>query len=563
MKRNNYFVETLVAFVALFSLVSCQKDGIGKVLFTATIESPTQQGKTAISNTGVMTWLTGDRIAVYDGKGGGTPCILSATPTGSGKTADFSLVSGEKPKGGAYYAIYPADIARGYNTVCLPAEYTYDGSRFEAPMYAYSTNSQLVFKNLCSVVQLNLKASKTISSIVIATDLPITGEFSLNYNGGIPTMEAVSDNSGNMLTVNFGTTGVDCSSGQSFYVYLPIGDYDEMAITFNASDGTYCTKSLQSDQTFYVTRNSLNPLTFDSPSFPARPIGSKGGLFTINGNGDQVWFSKGNIQYQASTGTWRFAEHQWDYVGNASYGNVYANGVKCSNSDISSNYSGWIDLFGWGTSGWNSGADWYQPWSTSKTSTGYCPGGSETSSLTGDYDEADWAYHNAISNGGNVAHLWRTLSDEEWGYIIGEHIMVSMNYKPSRTNASNLSGTGNINGVGGLIILPDNWTLPSGCRFTPGISTKNDWTLNSYTLAQWAAMEAAGAVFLPAAGHRSDQLRGVSVLQVGEIGSYWLSTRYYGYHAYNIFFNSGDSFHPQDRINLGCGCSVRAVKKKD
>ena len=52
----------------------------------------------------------------------------------------------------------------------------------------------------------------------------------------------------------------------------------------------------------------------------------------------QVRFSQGNLQYQASTNTWRFAETQYSIVGNA-------------NENISSSYSGWIDLFGRGTSG--------------------------------------------------------------------------------------------------------------------------------------------------------------------------------------------------------------------
>ncbi|MBQ5532192.1 MAG: Ig-like domain-containing protein, partial [Bacteroidales bacterium] len=37
--------------------------------------------------------------------------------------------------------------------------------------------------------------------------------------------------------------------------------------------------------------------------------------FTVNGQGGKVLFSPGNLQYQASTNTWRFAEHQYDYVG--------------------------------------------------------------------------------------------------------------------------------------------------------------------------------------------------------------------------------------------------------
>ena len=103
------------------------------------------------------------------------------------------------------------------------------------------------------------------------------------------------------------------------------------------------------------------------------PTGAINGLFSISET-KQVWFSQGNLQYQASTDIWRFAEHQWDFVGGTHYingqvyGNVYENGIKCDNSLISSTYSGWIDLFGWGTSGYNDANDSnnveFKPWST-------------------------------------------------------------------------------------------------------------------------------------------------------------------------------------------------------
>jgi len=73
------------------------------------------------------------------------------------------------------------------------------------------------------------------------------------------------------------------------------------------------------------------------------------GRFTVNAEGLQVQFAQGNLQYQASSHIWRFAEHQYDIVGNATIGNVYENGVKSDNTAISSDYDGWIDLFGWGT----------------------------------------------------------------------------------------------------------------------------------------------------------------------------------------------------------------------
>ena len=86
------------------------------------------------------------------------------------------------------------------------------------------------------------------------------------------------------------------------------------------------------------------------------------GPFSVSAT-KKVMFSPGNLQFNAmkgihqcadgtsQQGTWRFAEHQWDYVGDATNGNVYENGTKCDNAKINSTYNGWIDFFGWGTNG--------------------------------------------------------------------------------------------------------------------------------------------------------------------------------------------------------------------
>ena len=103
------------------------------------------------------------------------------------------------------------------------------------------------------------------------------------------------------------------------------------------------------------------------------------GTFSINEQ-VQVGFSKGNLQYQASTNTWRFAEEQTDYIGAA-------------NSSISSTNSGWIDLFGWGTSGINHGAVCYQPWSTNQNNANYYAYGNGTNNLFNQTGQADWGYN--------------------------------------------------------------------------------------------------------------------------------------------------------------------------
>ncbi len=80
-------------------------------------------------------------------------------------------------------------------------------------------------------------------------------------------------------------------------------------------------------------------------------IGSINGLFSVSGS-EQVYFSKGNLQYDGSTDTWKFADHQWDVIGD-SQGNSSQSTIR--------------DLFGWGTSGWNSGNTYYRPYDTDKS----------------------------------------------------------------------------------------------------------------------------------------------------------------------------------------------------
>ena len=218
----------------------------------------------------------------------------------------------------------------------------------------------------------------------------------------------------------------------------------------------------------------------------------------------QVQFSQGNLQYQPSTSTWRFAEHQYDMIG-------------ADNSNISATYNGWIDLFGWGT-------------------------GSNPTNTSANYNDystfVDWGV-NAISNGGNSANQWRTLTYNEWYYLFY-----------TRTNAANLRGQATVNGVHGYIFLPDDFTLPLGYSF---YANPSDWSANTYSAAEWSKWEALGAVFLPAAGDRY----GSDVYYVESYGYYWSSTPYDANYAYYLDFNSSNAY--MSYYNRYYGQSVRLV----
>ena len=239
------------------------------------------------------------------------------------------------------------------------------------------------------------------------------------------------------------------------------------------------------------------------------------GVFSVFGK--QVTFSKGNLQYHPANDEWRFAENQSDCIGNA-------------NSNIAADYDGWIDLFGWGTGN--------NPLNLSQENKDY-----QTC--------VDWGT-NKIGN--DAPNTWRTLTYDEW---------YSLLY--TRTNANDLCGVAQVNGVNGLILLPDNWTCPAGVTFKSGFHS--EWGVDYYaayqtfTAEQWSKLESAGAVFLPAAGGRN----GSGVHGVQNYGNYWSDTGWYEnissfdvFGAYCLTFGSGGAdVNLDDRYS---GLSVRLVK---
>jgi hypothetical protein len=227
----------------------------------------------------------------------------------------------------------------------------------------------------------------------------------------------------------------------------------------------------------------------------------------------QVTFSKGNLQYHSANNEWRFAPSQLDYIGNA-------------NSNCSSTYNGWLDLFGWSTSATNFGVS--------------------TSTYSDDYygSFVDWGTNKI---GSNAPNTWRTLTEDEWDYVVF-----------IRPNASSLKGVARVNGVNGLILLPDNWICPSGVTFKSGYHHNHgvDYyaAYQAFTAEQWSKLEAAGALFLPASGRRD----GSGVGSVQYYSGYWSATEDDSYNAYCLYFGSGEArMSGSGRFH---GLSVRLVK---
>ena len=256
MKRIVSSLLSLLALSSLFTVTSCQKETVGNgTQFRATMEGCTSKdGKTALNGT-ALNWVAGDEIAVYGTAGRG---IYTATPQTPATVALFDNVSGETGNA-PFRAYYPTTLTTDGVHVTLPAvQNTADGSLTEFPMYAQSDDNTLAFRNLCGALKLHLtKAGVSVSSIEVSTNTPINGQYTLRYTG-VPVIDYESN--GTNSTVLECENPQPIANGKDFYIYLPHGNYTEMAFTITASDGSVCTKHSKANVAIYITRSQYTTI---------------------------------------------------------------------------------------------------------------------------------------------------------------------------------------------------------------------------------------------------------------------------------------------------------------
>ena len=330
--------------------------------------------------------------------------------------------------------------------------------------------------------------------------------------------------SGNVTTDDSGTATF--AAGVSFGT-----DLNDFSLTVAGNPITLVSsdKVLAAGKIYNITRNAIP--------------GALVGKFSVS-NTKKVYFSKGNLQYTKSTGKWSFMDYQYSTVETTDQ----AIGDDYASQDV-------VSLFGWGTSGWNNGNTYYQPYNTTYTTSVYGPknGSTYTYDLTGTYANADWGIYNAISNGGNTANTWRTLTKDEWTYLFNTRSASTVNgTADARYAKAYLFGT-----THGVIIFPDSYTHPAGVTAPIGINVESStsWNGNQYTATDWAKMEAAGCVFLPAAGWRY----AATIRKVNEYVRYWTSTYYSAQTAYHVGI-ADSNMYPADYNQKGFGYSVRLVR---
>ena len=346
----------------------------------------------------------------------------------------------------------------------------------------------------------------------------------------------------NKVAFTLSTNTILCNQVDNGLISLPAGSGERWAVLLpqDAVSEGILGSAYTPDGHYYGSRGAVPAIKANdylsngiTVSLSPTEIGVLRGQFTVNGDGTRVRFSKGNLQYLGTgdsgnlTPQWRFADNQYDYMGDgpssgtANQGIVTISGYSSYNTGSGSatptdeDKQAARDLLGWGTSGVGA----YPPYLTIADNSYYPYAGVYPASIAG--TEYDWGM-NYISNGSS-AKTWRTLTKDEWNYLL-----------KTRTGdkAATVNGTSDVRfclatintdgtAVKGVIIFPDGATVASGAATTWGsLNTTTDYA-TKFTSSQWIELENLGCVFLPASG-RYDYNSGLYDVQLG--CQYWTST---------------------------------------
>lgn len=418
----------------------------------------------AVAENGVKTFSVGDRIDVVYVNTSSQSVRATSNPltaddiSANGKSADFTVTLTNPDYSSTVRYYYPAgrvdDSGNHLDYSWLDEQ---DGS-----LAGLSSNEDFSYTTSHSW------NGNQLPSLTL-TNYPTIAKFTIK-NGGSDITSTITS-----MTIKVGDNYTYTITPSSLdNIWVAMRPFSNKNIEITATAGAYVYEKSVTDQT--LAGGNLTPINLTV----TKVEGLLSGKFTINESGDQVRFSKGNLQATTTDlgahWSWGFAEHQWAYAGNG-----VANNSINGNGTVSAN--GTVDLFGW-----SSAATYY---------------GINNSTKDSDYsgDFVDWG--NAVGSG------WRTLTSDEWVWLLGPG-MGAANPGTNCRTSSTVNGVANaryvratVNYRQGVIVFPDSYTHPDDVTVPKDINTnEGQFATNTYDTTAWGKMESAGAVFLPGEGER-------------------------------------------------------------
>lgn len=538
MKYSKYLL--LAALATLFAS-ACEKDedvSIEKsfdMFYFDNTQFASDEGKVALQfSTNRLIYEEGDKVRV-NGK------EFTLSKTGSGSSTKWFAKGPDAVTGSKFYCAYADGVVDGTlsgtgSTVTFNIGGRLSSATNKVLLGGVSDSNVLTLKPACAIIKLN--ANDSYSNVKVAFEsnsVMKTGTMTISESG--VTLSPTSHLTG--VTEGGGSTGggadflnMEYNSAEGYwYVAVPVSTTVTTTLYFYWELGgtptgwkTSGRVTLTKGYVYSVGSSRQSPFNTDGTSKCKFKVSIERGKY--------VRFSPGNLQASfVSNTTWQFASSQLEALGSTGAANILDDGV-------------WYDLFGFGTSDWNSGVTAFHSYSSENNPSNYIQ-----NSLTGSYNNADWGVYNgsAIQYQGSASGTtWRTLTSAEWEYLM---------------NRANKVAFATVNGVKGIILLPDinannaSWSIPDGITLN---YSKNSYSNNTFSsseeMAKWNILEAAGAIFLPVTGYRNG-----TAYTGSTVGHYWSSTYDGTYMAYCLCFDGSSISVTSASNRISQGRAVRLV----
>ena len=207
----------------------CLEQPEESIVFTATILNSDVKTQIAIDGSvGKTSWLEGDEISING-------IAYVAEPESEGATATFTKKNSSDPDPESPYVATYRSVSWQIHDAYHPGS--------NNPLRAESATTELQFSAPCGLLKLEVKDDDGKDVIAVSA-----GSSTLFCGNGI---------------------ALDASDATDFYIALPADDYDNLCITFYASDGSYANKTFKS--TVSIAQGSIQPVSFSNLVF--RPGG--------------------------------------------------------------------------------------------------------------------------------------------------------------------------------------------------------------------------------------------------------------------------------------------------
>lgn len=525
--RNIRFHSILILFLAVgCCFTACKKDEASagkKISLVIGDFNPESGQKLYLNEQNLPVWNDPDTILLHDGTAAAKAFVHRAAEENK-----FEVTVDESKND--FYAVYPfsgSEVNTEGGSVSVPAlqDYREDAEGHQllkTPMAAclHGNGGSLFFRNLASVIKVDVRNFSLENDLTVYTvsatahDQYLCGTLDFTFTPGVSTSSTQDvatcglNETGRGKTVSLfcGIEGIRIAKGASKSFYLVVAPYtvaDSLVFTVNgASDASYARFQLRQNTARTLGRNRIGTQVFAS-SFDH---GVPSGVFSTSPT-TKVEIAPGNLQYQASTETWRFAPQQYSKIGwNEGNGTDL---INCPNKGRATQ-SRWIDLFCWGATGCDNK---YPPYTAHEDVVPKTVKQTLTISNT-DYD---WGYYcniyNPRSGNTNPKGTWRLPrgkrgtdnNSSEYYYMLNTRDNTTLgNVQNARYAFIKID-----NDKFGAVIFPDNYIHPSSVAVPNGINSYlNSHNCSAYSESQWKLMELAGCAFFPSCGYASWGLSG-------------------------------------------------------